>query len=260
MGMISVKRATTIAELNWAAWIRCSVFADEFAYLDPSQFPAGREVDGFDLLPTTVNFLGMVDGEPAATVRLLFPNADVATRCKIRLGLSIERYLDLQHIRQDMALAEIPRSSVLKRYRRTGIMRHLYFAAYEECLKHGSTHWVAVANTETDCEADASTVLRLLAARGWWLSDFDARPRKPTTRATAPRYPLYSEAQREQVSAGRDAGIALPRTLELFASKLGVRYFGSPFFDTDFRMFAVPLIMGMQDFAAAPYGSLTEAA
>jgi hypothetical protein len=62
------------------------------------------------------------------------------------------------------------------------------------------------------------------------------------------------------VSAGRSAGIALPRTLELFASKLGVRYFGSPFFDTDFRMFAVPLIMGMQDFAAAPYGSLTEAA
>ena len=223
MGMISVKKATTIAELDWAARVRCSVFVDEFAYLDPAHFPAGREVDGFDLLPTTVNFLGMVDGEPAATVRLLFPNAEVAARCKTRLGLNIERYLDLQRIRPDMALAEIPRSSVLKPYRRTGIMRQLYFAAYEECLRRGSTHWVAAANTETDCEADASTVLRLLAARGWWLSDFDARHRKPTMPTAAPRYPLYSEAQREQVRTGYGADIALPRILELFASKVGVR-------------------------------------
>jgi len=260
MNKISVTKATTISELNWAAWIRCSVFADEFAYLDPQHFPAGREVDGFDLLPSTVNFLGLVNGEPAATVRLLFPNADVAVRCKIKLGLNIERYLDLQRIKPGMALAEIPRSSVLKPYRRTGIMRHLYFAAYEECVRRGSTHWVAVANTETDCEADASTVLRLLEARGWWLPDFDARHRKPGRPAAPPRYPLYTEAQRNQVRQGNTAGIALPRILELFASKLGVRYFGSPFFDGDFRMFAIPLIMHMPDFAAAPYGLLSEAA
>jgi len=240
--------------------VSCSVFADEFAYLDPQHFPAGREVDGFDLLPTTVNFLGLVNGEPAATVRLLFPNADVAARCRTKLGLNIERHLDLQRIRPDMALAEIPRSSVLKPYRRTGIMRHLYFAAYEECLRRGSTHWVAVANTETDCEADASTVLRLLAARGLWLSDFDAKHREPGRPTMASRYPLYTEAQRDQVRQGNIAGIMLPRTLELFASKVGVRYFGSPFFDGDFRMFAIPLIMHMPDFAAAPYGSLTEAA
>ena len=260
MSTISVKKASTIAELNWAAWLRCSVFADEFAYLDPLHFPAGREVDGFDLLPTTVNFLGLVDGKPAATVRLLFPNPEVATRCQIRLGLNIERYLDLRHIKPEMTAPELPRSSVLKPYRRTGIMRHLYFAAYEECLKRGSTHWVAVANTETDCEADASTVLRLLEARGWWLSDFDAKHRKPDRPAATPRYPLYTEAQRDQVRHGNNRDVLLPRTLELFASKVGVRYFGSPYFDSDFRMFAIPLIMHMPDFAAAPYGSLTEAA
>jgi GNAT superfamily N-acetyltransferase len=252
--------AATIAELNWAARIRCAVFADEFAYLDPQHFPAGREVDGFDLLPTTVNFLGLVDGEPVATVRLLFPNADVAARCNILRGLNIERYLELRHILPDMTLAEIPRSSMLKPYRRTGIMRHLYFAAYEECLRRGCTHWVAVANTETDCQADAATVLRLLERRGWWLSDFDARHRKPTTAPAASRYPLYSEAQREEVRLGHGVDVPLPRTLELFASKMGMRYFGAPFFDGDFRMFAMPLIMSMRDFAAAPYGSLPAAA
>jgi hypothetical protein len=32
---ISVKKAETIAELNMAAGVRCSVFADELGYLDP---------------------------------------------------------------------------------------------------------------------------------------------------------------------------------------------------------------------------------
>jgi GNAT superfamily N-acetyltransferase len=260
MRNISVKRATTIADLSLAARIRCAVFADEFAYLNPSHYPAGREVDGFDLLPTTVNFIGLVDEEPAATVRLLFPNADVAKRCNIERGLNIERALDLHGIGPDMKLAEIPRSSVLKPYRRTGIMRHLYFAAYEETIVRGCTHWVAEANTETDCEADVCTVHRLLQERGYWLQEFGAAHRGRSDHPAVPRYPLYSCSQREQVQRGDFAGAALPRTLELFATKISARYFGVAFFDCDFHMFAMPLMVLMSEFAQSPYGSLREIA
>lgn len=252
---ISVKKAGTIAELNMAAWVRCSVFADELGYLHPNDYPAGREVDGFDLLPTTVNFLGFVDGNPVATVRLLFPNPDVAARCNTRLGLNIERTLDLKNFKPSMALAEIPRSSVIKEYRRTGIMRHLYAAAFQESVSRGSTHWIAVGNTETDCEADAGIVRQLLESQGFWLSALDAAYRGHARPATTPRYPLYDPVQRTQASAGDIAGIALPRTLSLFATMLGVRYFGRPFFDGQFRMFAIPLILRLSDFENAPYGS-----
>lgn len=260
MSRISVKTATTISELRDAARIRCSVFADEFAYLDPNDFPAGCEVDGFDLLPTTITFLGLVDGEPAATVRLLFPNTAVAARCKTKLGLSIEHTLELLRIRDDMVLADIPRSSVLKPYRRTGIMRHLYRAAYEESIRRGATHWLGLANTETDCEADARTVHQLLKVHGMRTSDFDAKCHNPGEPPAIPRYPLYSPEQRERVRNGNIAGAALPRTLVLFADKYGTRYVGSPFFDGDFRMFAMPHILRLQDFAASPYGSTADVA
>lgn len=264
MRNVSVKRVRTIEELNLAARIRCAVFADELAYLDPSHYPAGREVDGFDLLPTTVSFLGLVDGEPAATVRLLFPNAEVAGRCNVARGLSIEQTLDMGSIGgsigPDMKLAEIPRSSVLAPYRRTGIMRHLYFAAHEETMRRGCTHWVAVANTETDCEADARIVQLLLQARGYWLPEIAVAHRAAGQPPPVPRYPLYSCAQREQIERGELAAAALPRTLELFATKVSARYFGAPFYEGDFRMFAMPLIVRMADFAQSPYGSLPESA
>jgi hypothetical protein len=252
---ISVRKARTIADLNMAAWVRCSVFADEFGYLNPDDYPAGREVDGFDLLPTTVNFLGLVDDNPAATVRLLFPNPDVAARCNTRLGLNIEETLDLKNFTPDISLAEIPRSSVLKKYRRTGVMRHLYVAAYQESVGRGTTHWVATGNTETDCEVDARIVRQLLEYHGFWLSTFDAAYRGPACPATVPRYQLYGPDQRKQASAGDLAGIDLPRTLRLFATMVGVRYFGRPFFDSRFRMFAMPLILQLSDFEETPYGS-----
>ena len=55
--------------------------------------------------------------------------------------------------------------------------------------------------------------------------------------------------------AGNIEGVELPRTLELFASMVGVRYFGSPFFDSQFRMFAMPLILQLSDFENTPYGT-----
>jgi len=259
MSVITVKKAQSIAELDRAAKVRCSVFADEFAYLDPNDFPAGREVDGFDLLDTTINFIGCVDGKAAGTVRLLFPNPCVAARCQLRHGLSIERYLELKNLGNGILPAEIPRSSVLKPFRRTGVMHHLYFAAYVECLKRGITHWIAVGNTETDCAEDAAIVMQLLAKRGLWLREYDAEPKDIAKRQEAPRYRLYDDISRQRALRGNLDAVALPRTLEVFA-KVGARYFGTPFYDREFRMFAMPLIMRMEDFVASPYGSLPMAA
>ena len=255
MSVITVTKAMSVADLDAAAKVRCAVFADEFAYLDSHDYPAGREVDGFDVLPTTVNFVGRVDGQTAGTERLLFANPCVAARCNVRHGLSIERHLDLKRFRLNMALAEIPRSSVLKPFRRTGVMHHLYFAAYVECLRRGVTHWIAVSNTETDCATDAAVVMRLLEARGLWLKEFDAEPRHVAVPAHEPRYRLYGEGHHNEMRRGNLAAVPLPRTLELFA-KVGARYFGTPFYDADFRMFAMPLILDMKDFVHSPYGTL----
>ncbi len=251
---IEVRKAVSIEDLDAAALVRCAVFADELAYLDPGRFPAGREVDGFDLLATTVNFLGLVDGQPVATVRLLCPNADVAARCGTEHGLSMERYLELRGIGADIVPAEIPRSSVLARHRRTGVMRHLYFAAFEECNRRGLTHWLAVANTETDSDTDAGIVQQLLAARHYLVPHLGASCREAGRPSAVARYPLFTASERERARDGEVNGLRIPRTLELFASKLGVRYFGEPFFDSDFRMFALPLIVSMTDFARSPYG------
>lgn len=255
MSVITVTKAMSVADLDAAAKVRCAVFADEFAYLDSRDYPAGREVDGFDVLPTTVNFVGRVDGQTAGTVRLLFANPCVAARCNIRHGLSIERHLDLKRFRLNMSLAEIPRSSVLKPFRRTGVMHHLYFAAYVECLRRGVTHWIAVGNTETDCAADAAVVMRLLEARGLWRKEFDAEPREVAAPAREPRYRLYTEAHHNEIRRGNLNAVPLPRTLELFA-KVGARYFGTPFYDAGFRMFAMPLILDMKDFVHSPYGTV----
>lgn len=259
MSVITVSKAASIADLDRAAKVRCSVFADEFAYLDPKDYPSGREVDGFDLLPTTINFIGVVDGNAAGTVRLLFPNPCVAARCGVRHGLSIERHLDLQHFDAGMLPAEIPRSSVLKPYRRTGVMHRLYFAAYVECLKRGITHWIAVGNTETDCVSDAAIVRRVLEQRGLWLPTYDAKPKDVAAPPVSPRYRLYDETARKHALRGNLEAVAVPRTLDVFA-KVGARYFGEPFYDADFRMYAMPLIMRMEDFVASPYGTLPLAA
>ena len=259
MSVITISKAVSIADLSAAAKVRCAVFADEFAYLDPHDYPAGREVDGFDLLSTTVNLVGNVDGHAAGTVRLLFPNPCVAARCKTARGLSIERELDLKHIRPDMTLAEIPRSSVLKPFRRTGVMHRLYHAAYVECLKRGATHWIAVGNTETDCADDAGIVLQLLKARGMVWDGFDAEPRHAASPPSRTRYRLFDDVQRRRCAGGDLSAARLPRTLELF-SKVGARYFGAPYYDSGFRMFAMPLLLDLKDFVASPYGDIPLAA
>jgi hypothetical protein len=117
------------------------------------------------------------------------------------------------------------------------------------------THWIAVGNTETDCAADAAVVMRLLKARGLWLKDFDAEPRQEALPPSVPRYRLYGERHRNEMERGDLAAVPLPRTLELFA-KVGARYFAAPFYDADFRMFAMPLILDMKDFVHSPYGTV----
>lgn len=138
-------------------------------------------------------------------------------------------------------------------------MHHLYFAAYVECLKRGVTHWIAVGNTETDCADDAAIVLRVLQQRGLWLAELDAAPKAVARSGSEPRYRLYNDASRRHALRGKLDAVDLPRTLEVFA-KVGARYFGTPFYDAEFRMFAMPLIMRMEDFVASPYGSLPLAA
>jgi hypothetical protein len=79
---------------------------------------------------------------------------------------------------------------------------------------------------------------------------FRTEPRVHELPQTPRRRSCYTEEQRERALGGDLAGLDLPRTLSLFASRMGARYIGSPVYDSYFNVFALPLVAPLADIAA----------
>ena len=60
---------------------------------------------------------------------------------------------------------------------------------------------------------------------------------------------MYTEAERLRAAGGDLTGIALPRTLSLFAKRMGARFVGPPLYDGHFNVFALPLVTALADLA-----------
>jgi hypothetical protein len=127
----------------------------------------------------------------------------------------------------------------------------LFAAMHAESARRGITHWVAGANMETDCFEDAVIAWRVARERRLVSPRFRALPRGAGDLPQTPRRrPGYTEEQRQRALRGDLGGLALPRTLALFAAGMCARYIGPPVYDSYFEVFALPLVATLTDIAA----------
>jgi putative hemolysin len=165
--------------------------------------------------------------------------------------LPLEAKVDLAELAvPSVRPAEVTRFCVLRRYRRTGVTAALFTGLHEESARRGVTHWVAGANMETDVPEDAATAYHLACSEGLSCARFHAEPRFAGPGASPRRRPLYTAEQRRRAAGGDLTGLELPRTLALFAHRMGARFIGPPVYDERFGVFALPLVSALADLAA----------
>jgi hypothetical protein len=224
--------------------VRWRVYGDEERLLPSSTSVAGREIDGRDEQMGTIHLLVYAGTEPVGTVRLLPARPErAASGC---LGLDLEGTFDLRGCpRPGMVAAEVTRYCVLRRYRCTGVTRALYLALRAESRRRGITHWFSAANMETDCAEDAALAYELVRTRGLLDDQFRAEPRLGPPCHTPRRRSCYTDEQRRSARRGQLGSLAIPRTLALFATKMGARYIGPPAYDRYFNVFSLPLVAAL---------------
>lgn len=207
-------RARTRAEIAEAQRLRWRVYGEEEKLLPVSACRGGREVDARDRDPGTAHFIVRVGEEVVGTVRLSFPAPTPALAALAPWGC---------------ATAEITRFCVLRAYRNTGVTPALFAALRAESARRGITHWVAAANTETTVAHEAALACGIARAKGY--------------AAQASR-----GGARDQTAPDLDyvlANLDLPRTLSVFARRMGARFAGGPVYDPYFGVFALPLVVAL---------------
>ncbi len=240
--------ARTAAEIHDAQRVRWLVYGEEEKMLPASACRDGREIDARDDRAQALHLVAYVAGQPVGTVRLLLPDPCVHPRATGRLGLDLESKVDLDMLAgSGISTAEVTRYCVLRRYRCTRVTHALFSRLREESARRGITHWVAGANMETDFAEDATLAYRVAGDQSLLSPRFHAEARvhrPPPTRQTR-RY--YTDDQRRHARAGQRAGLDLPRTLSLFARRMGARFIGPPVYDAYFNVFALPLVTALAD-------------
>jgi hypothetical protein len=187
-----------------------------------------------------------------ATARLLLPNTEVARSTHGHLGIDLEQKFDLSGVRApSMRLAESTRFCVVKDYRRSDVLVRLQSCLYQESRRRGVTHWIASANTETDSAEDAALLYQVADHKGLVHPRWRVRARERSQPPAVPRAPLYTPAERERARLGWFDSLRLPRTLGLFAHKMGARFLGEPLYDAHFRRYSMPLIAALDDVPAS---------
>lgn len=235
--------ARTARQIKDAQRLRWTVYGEEEGILPPSAQTDGREIDARDYCEGTTHFLVYEGQEAVGTVRLLEPRGG--------LGLDLDATFDLGALSAPgIAPAEVTRYCVLRQYRRTRVTATLFSALFAESARRGVTHWVAGANMGTDCAEDAALAYRVACAQRLLDDRFHAAPRAHERPETPRRRPGYTEEQRSRARDGELTGLELPRTLSLFANRMGARYIGSPAYDAYFNVFALPLVATLADIAA----------
>jgi putative hemolysin len=230
-------------EIADAQRVRWRVYGEEERLLAPAACPGGREVDARDDDPDTVHLVVHAGDEPVGTVRLLSPRQSANDNGRPALGLELESSFDLgASWPAEIVPGEVTRYCVLRAYRCTGVAGALYAALLTESRRRGITHFFAAANMETDHAEDAAVAYRLLRGRGLVDGRFFARPRPQPPVQPSGRRACYSDEQRWSAQRGQLGGLPIPRTLALFATRMGARFIGPPAYDRTFNVFALPLV------------------
>jgi putative hemolysin len=236
--------ARTPGQIADAQRVRWQVYGEEERLLPTSAaVEDGREIDAHDEDDAAVHVLVYAGDEAVGTVRLLQARAGAGHVRGGRLGLDLDAKLDLGALcRAGVVPAEITRYCVLRRYRCTSVAKMLYEGLRSESRSRAITCWLAAANMETDYAEDAALAYELLCARNLVDGGWRAKPRSTPLVRSHRRRPCYTDEQRVSAARGRGAELPLPRTLALFAVRMGARFIGSPMYDDYFNVFALPLI------------------
>jgi predicted GNAT family N-acyltransferase len=244
--------ATTQRQLDDALRVRWAVFGEELRLLGGPLPPAPREVDSFDTLETTLHLVVYAGPQPVATSRLLLPNTEVARATGHRHGIALEQKLDLSGMGgPGLQLAESTRFCILKEWRHSEVLVRLQAGLYRESRRLGVTHWIASANTETDSAEDAALLSRVAAHKNLVSRRWYVEARTPSAPPADPIAPLYTPAERARAKDGRLDTLRVPRTLALFAHKMGARFISEPLYDAHFRRFSMPLIAALDELPAS---------
>lgn len=246
-----VVKARTVAELDDAARVRWAVFS-EAMHLAPGLLPALREINGFDVLDTTDNFVCYKGDEAIGTIRLLRPNPAVARVQGLPLGLPLELQCRIEDMPPRALVAELGRAAILREHRGSAAIGKLYKAAYEASRLTGISHWIGFSLTETDSRADADIVCAIMDGRGRTAS----RPRL-VTRLPEPEHqpsrPFYTPEERQRAAERDFDGLPLPGIVR-FLLGIGLSFVGPPIFEPTFKEYVLPIILPLDDFARSVFG------
>lgn len=252
MTTLSCRVATTQRQLDDALRVRAAVFGAELGLLGNTATITRREVNGFDTLDTTVHLVVYADGTPVATSRLLLPNPEVALVTGGRLGIDLERKLDLSGIGgPGLVFAESTRFCILKPWRHSEALVWLQAGLYAESRNRGVTHWIASANMETDCAEDARLIFHVAAYQGLVSQRWRARALAPPVSPAVPSAPHFTASERARARQGQLEGLRMPRVLSFFAHKMGARFIAEPLYDEGFRRFSLPLVAALDEVPAS---------
>lgn len=134
--MYSVRQVIKPSDLVAAYRLRYQIFCLEKKWLDPSNYPDGQEIDGYDAYST--HFLILNDKEePVGTVR--------AIRCSER-GFPMERVFKLPEWISRIQFAEVSRPCIVQSERKNslplliGLFRGMWNYGYNQAI----TYWGAV--------------------------------------------------------------------------------------------------------------------
>lgn len=246
-----VAKANTVAELDIAARVRWQVFS-EAMQLKPELLPALREINGFDVLDTTDNFVCYKDEEAVGTIRLLRPNPAVAHVQRLPFGLPLELQCRIEDMPPRARVAELGRAAILMEHRGSPAIGRLYKAAYDASRRDGISHWIGFSLTETDLRSDTEIILSVLAQKGRTAS-------RPCLRSTLPEpnhvpsRPFYTEEQRRLAAAGQLDALPLPAIVR-FLLGIGLSFVGAPIFEPTFKEYVLPIMLPLDDFARSIFG------
>jgi len=245
---IVVERAKTNNEKNNCFKVRYDVFFKETGYIQ-KQNELGIEADDFDELDTTYHFLARYNNELAGAARLVMPNMDVAKTKKNYFGLPIEELFDIEHYkRKKIRIAEISRSSVKHKYRRTRTIFYLWQELIRFAQSKGITHLVTNVNPETDKLSDAYLVYDLIKSNGLIDRQISVTPKRPGIgKVRSFRFPLTDSSCCDH-SSDQDGlvKINMPPTLKLF-SRVGIMFTGEPVYCEKIDMCAMPMDWALKD-------------
>jgi putative hemolysin len=246
MRLFSCAVARTRRQIQDAQRVRWQVYGEEEKLISAAACVEGRDLDPSDEQSHTVHILVYVGLQPVGTVRLLQAAAAVDGIATRHLGLDLESKFDLgAFATPGIVLAEIKGYCVVRRYRCTGVTKALYAGLRAESARRGITHWVAAANMETDFPEEAALAYEVARDMRLVSDQFCVERRALGVPSTPRRRSCYSEEERLLGSRGQRAGLALPRTLSLFATKMGARFMGAPVYDSHFKVFALPLVAAL---------------